>query len=123
MSLFMGVLSRRYGSGYGRQSSRAASVSLRFEWDQAKADSNFRKHRVSFETATLVFDDPFVMTEQDRIENGEYRWQSTGQIAGALLLVVAHVYRDDGDAEVIRIISARRAEKRERRRYEQARSI
>ncbi len=98
-------------------------MSLRFEWDQAKADSNFRKHRVSFETATLVFDDPFVMTEQDRIENGEYRWQSTGQIAGALLLVVAHVYRDDGDAEVIRIISARRAEKRERRRYEQARSI
>ena len=98
-------------------------MSLRFEWDQAKADSNFRKHRVTFETATLVFDDPFVMTEQDRIENGEYRWQSTGQIPGALLLVVAHVYRDDSGAEVIRIISARRAEKRERRRYEQDRSI
>lgn len=98
-------------------------MSLRFEWDQAKADSNFRKHRVSFETATLVFDDPFLMTEQDRIENGEYRWQSTGLIPGALLLVVAHVYRDDGGVEVIRIISARRAEKRERRRYEQDRSI
>lgn len=92
----------------------------RFEWDQAKATSNVRKHRLSFETAIRVFADPFALVEQDRIEDGEHRWQTVGLIEGHLVVLVAHAVRDDEDGtEVIRIISARRADPKERKRYEQ----
>lgn len=93
-----------------------------FEWDDAKAASNWDKHRVRFETALRVFADPFLLTQQDRIENGELRWQSIGTVDGVLVLLVAHTVRgaDDG-AEVIRIISARKADPKERKRYEQNR--
>lgn len=95
-----------------------------FEWDITKAESNLRKHRVSFETAARVFADPFALVEQNRIENGEYRWQTLGVVEGYLLLLVAHTVRDDEDGtEIIRIISARRAEPKERKRYEQNRSL
>jgi uncharacterized DUF497 family protein len=95
-------------------------MKTRFEWDPAKAKSNFKKHHVSFEIATRVFADPFAVAEQDRIENGEYRWQTLGIVDGCLLLLVAHTVLDDDDgAEVIRIISARRAGMKERRHYEE----
>ena len=95
-------------------------MKIRFEWDKAKAESNFSKHHVSFEIATRVFADPFAVVEQDRIENGEHRWKTLGIVDGYLLLLVAHTVRDDEDGtEVIRIISARRAEPKERKRYEQ----
>jgi len=45
-----------------------------FEWDEVKAQANYRKHGVSFKAATHVFDDPLYRTEQDRVEGGEYRW-------------------------------------------------
>jgi uncharacterized DUF497 family protein len=91
----------------------------KFEWSLAKAESNLRKHRVSFETARLVFSDPFAIVDQDRIENGELRRQTLGVVDGYLLLLVAHTEREDEDGtEVIRIISARRAESKERKRYE-----
>lgn len=90
-----------------------------FEWDNKKSQSNFRKHGIRFEEAAWVFDDPFAVSVQDRIENGEYRWQTIGRVGGCLLLLVAHTMRDHKDGtEVIRIISARRAEPKERRRYE-----
>lgn len=99
-------------------------MTTRFEWDPVKADLNLRKHRVSFEIATRVFSDPSALVEQDRYENGEYRWQALGLVDGYLLLLVAHTVRDDEDgSEVIRIISARRAEPKERNRYEQDRSL
>lgn len=95
-----------------------------FEWDLAKAESNLRKHGVSFETATRVFADPFALVGQDRIENGEHRWQALGTVDGYLLLLVAHTVRDDADGtEVIRLISARRADPKERKRYEQHGSL
>lgn len=95
-------------------------MKTRFEWDPAKAESNLRKHRVSFEIATRAFADPFAMSWQDRIEGGEYRWQTLGLVEGYLLLLVAHTFRDDDEGvDVIRIISARRAEPKERKRYEQ----
>jgi len=91
----------------------------RFEWDAAKAASNLSKHKVSFETATRAFADPFLLTQQDRIENGEQRWQSIGMVDGQLVLLVAHtVGEDDDGTEVLRIISARRADPKERKRYE-----
>ena len=90
-----------------------------FEWDGRKAETNFRKHGVRFEEAALVFDDPFALSEQDRIENGEQRWQTVGMAGGCLLLLVAHTVRfEEKGVEVIRIISARRVNRKERRRYE-----
>ncbi|MEQ0866957.1 BrnT family toxin [Pseudomonas aeruginosa] len=91
-----------------------------FEWDAAKAASNLKKHGVSFEVATRTFADPFAIVGQDRIENGEHRWQILGNVGGYLVLLVAHTVRDDSDGnEIIRIISARRAAPKERKRYEQ----
>lgn len=97
-------------------------MTLRFTWDPTKAVSNLRKHRVGFELAARVFSDPFALAEQDRIEDGELRWQTLGLAGGVVVLMVAHTIRDEADGtETIRIISARRAERHERRRYEQAR--
>jgi len=96
---------------------------MRFDWDKAKADTNVRKHRVSFETAVRVFLDPFVLIEQDRVEDGEQRWQALGAIDGFTVLLVAHTNYEEDEAgevvEVIRIISARKADPKERRRYEE----
>lgn len=90
-----------------------------FEWNAAKAASNLRKHKLSFEEATEVFDDPFVHIEQDRVVDGEQRWQAIGVSHGFILIVVAYAtWDDETGTETIRIISARRAEKYERRRYE-----
>ena len=97
-------------------------MSIRFEWDAVKAASNFSKHKVSFETATRVLADPFLLTQQDRIENGEQRWQSIGMVDGQVVLLVAHTVGEDHDGiEVLRIISARRADPKERKRYEKNR--
>jgi uncharacterized protein len=94
---------------------------IRFEWDAAKAAINFAKHKVSFETAARIFADPFLQTRQDRTEKGELRWQSIGSVDGHLLLLVAHTVIDDAEgAEVLRIISARKAEPKERKRYEES---
>jgi uncharacterized DUF497 family protein len=94
-------------------------MAIRFEWDPAKAAANVRKHGVTFETAARVFDDPLQLTEQDRIENGEWRWQTVGSVGGVPLLLVAHSWRDEEGLEIVRIISARRARPAERKRYEQ----
>jgi len=92
-----------------------------FEWDEAKAKTNERKHGVHFDDAILVFADPFAITEQDRIEGGELRWQTIGLAGGVVLLLVAHTVRDEGEDEIIRIISARKAARKERKRYDENR--
>jgi uncharacterized protein len=77
---------------------------------------------VSFEEAMAVFRDPLYVSVQDRIEDGERRWQTVGVLDGSLLLAVAHTVREELDqgkwVEVIRIISVRPATRKERRRYE-----
>ena len=88
----------------------------------SQAASNLRKHGVSFETAVRAFTDPYALVEQDRVEDGEERWETIGIIEGVLLLMVAHTVREQNDIEVIRIISARLANRRERRRYEEENS-
>ena len=65
-------------------------MKIRFEWDKAKAESNLRKHGISFEIATRAFADLFALVKQDRIENGEHRWQTLGLVDGYLLTLVAH---------------------------------
>jgi uncharacterized DUF497 family protein len=95
---------------------------IRFEWDPVKARANKRKHGVSFEIARYVFDDPDALVEHDRIEGGERRWQTLGLVGGVLLLLVAHTVEfEDEEVELIRIISARRADRKEKQRYEKER--
>jgi uncharacterized DUF497 family protein len=91
-----------------------------FEWDEPKARTNERKHGVRFDDAMFVFADPYALTEQDRIEAGELRWQTIGLVGGVVLLV-AHTIRDEGADEIIRIISARKATRKECQRYDQNR--
>ena len=87
---------------------------------RVKNQRNIRKHDVSFETAALAFTDPLHVSLQDRIENGEERWQTIGVVEGYTLLLVVHlVWDDDEGTEVIRIVSARKADPKERRLYEQ----
>jgi uncharacterized DUF497 family protein len=93
---------------------------VRFDWDEKKNRSNFRKHGVLFETAIEVFDDPNCVLEQDREVDGEARWQALGRVGGVLVLIVAHTIDDEEDEEIVRIFSARTVTKRERRRYEEA---
>ncbi len=82
---------------------------MEFEWDEAKARANERKHGISFEIAMRVFDDPNALSEQDRVEGDELRWQTLGLVHGVLLVLVAHTVRQDaGEDEIIRIISVAR---------------
>ena len=92
-----------------------------FEWDEAKAWSNERKHGISFELARSIFIDPFALIEQDRIVGGETRWRTIGMALGGTVLFVAHTVEEKGEYELVRIISARRATPRERRFYGQNR--
>lgn len=72
-------------------------MTRRFEWSEAKAEINRRKHGVSFELATTVFDDPFALSACDRIENNEQRWRTIGAAHGMVLLVVAHTIFDEAE--------------------------
>ena len=90
-----------------------------FEWDERKNRNNQLRHRVSFETATLVFDDPHAISVLDRIEEGEERWQTVGMAGGVLVLLVAHTYRVAAGEECTRIVSARKATPQERQTYEE----
>ncbi len=86
---------------------------LRFEWDDAKNEANRAKHRLSFEEAALAFFDEsaLLLDDPDHSED-EDRFVLLGRAVHGIL-VVCHCYREN----TIRIISARRANKRERRRY------
>jgi len=85
---------------------------LRFEWDTAKADSNLKKHKISFEEAKTVFWDEHarLIPDPDHSEKEE-RFIIMGLSANLKLLTVCHCYRYSG--QVIRLISARKATKRE----------
>ena len=97
---------------------------MRYEWNEAKNRQNQRKHEgISFESAALVFEDDRCLIGPDRRdETGERRWHAIGSARiepeVTVVLPVVHAYRDDNHGEeTIRIISARRAEKHEIRRY------
>jgi uncharacterized protein len=92
-----------------------------FQWDESKAAGNKRKHGIAFEEAMLVFHDPYALFEQDRIVDGEVRWRALGMVEDLTILFVVHTIREQGEDEIVRIISARRASRRERRRYGQNR--
>ena len=93
---------------------------LRVEWDKEKDEINRRKHRIGFETAKLVFDDPNCLTFVERVEDGEERWHAIGVLDGRAMVTVVHTYRPEGSDEIIRIVSARRADAQERKQYARA---
>lgn len=90
-----------------------------FEWDPAKAKENLRKHKVSFERAANVVLDPYALSIEDEEHSEEEdRWITLGMDKNGVLLVVIHTFREiDPDNYNIRIISARKATKREARQY------
>jgi uncharacterized DUF497 family protein len=90
-----------------------------FEWDPIKALSNQRKHGVLFEEAMHVFEDPNALFEQDpSAKTGELRWRALGLAGGLAILLVVHTVREVTGGDIIRLISARRATRKERNNYE-----
>jgi uncharacterized protein len=85
---------------------------MQFDWDPAKAASNLAKHGVDFPTAAKVFDDPNILLGIDPRPRGETRVQAIGSVSGVVLFV-SYTMR----GEICRIISARRASRRERQNY------
>jgi uncharacterized protein len=92
---------------------------MRFEWDENKNAQNLRKHDVRFETALLVFEDPYALTQRDSSFDEEERWITIGAVGPGAILLVVHTFYERHKEEVIRIISARAAESHERKAYEE----
>ncbi len=86
---------------------------MSFEWDPNKAETNRKKHRIDFADAVIVFEDPQAITIDD-LDHEEERYSTIGIDAYGRNLVVVYTWRED----VIRIISARKATKYERKQYE-----
>lgn len=87
-----------------------------FEWDESKNASNIAKHGVGFGIACRIFEGRVLTLTDERYDYGEVRELSVGLVDGVLLLAVVHTDRDGRR----RIISARRANRAERKRYEEA---
>jgi uncharacterized DUF497 family protein len=91
---------------------------MRFAWDPAKARANLRDHGVSFAEAVTVLEDDFALTREDPDAQGEQRFVTLGLSSFGNLLVVVYAYRGP---DVVRIISAWKANKRQRVHYEEGR--
>ena len=90
-----------------------------FDWDSSKNSENIEKHGISFEQAQEIFFDPLHLSILDkRFSYFEERWITIGATENGEVIVVAHLYYVEEPEERIRIISARRATRRERRQYE-----
>ncbi|MBI2115813.1 MAG: BrnT family toxin [candidate division NC10 bacterium] len=87
---------------------------MRVAWDPEKAKLNLRKHGIHFSDAEGVLFDPHALTEEDQTAQGEHRYVTIGLDSLGRILVVVYAYRGDD----IRLISARRATRKERRSYE-----
>ena len=93
---------------------------MKYEWDENKNKLNQQKHGISFEEAKEVFDDPLQISRLDkRFSYFEERWITVGSTSQHKVLVVANLFFTDDGEEIIRIISARKANKQERKIYEQ----
>ncbi len=89
---------------------------MQFDWDKNKAKSNFSKHGITFEEAVTVFADPYLLfTEDVKHSEGEIREWAMGEAENGLIIVVIFTMRN----EFLRIISARKATKREVKKYEE----
>jgi uncharacterized DUF497 family protein len=87
---------------------------MNYQWDPAKAEANVKKHGVEFADAVGVLADPTAITIEDPQAEGEQRFLSMGMDVLGHIIVVAYTYRGDE----VRLISARKASKKELRVYE-----
>jgi len=87
---------------------------MQFTWDPEKAKSNRAKQGISFLTSARVFDDPHAVSYVERIVYGEVRWQTIG---GIVIVLVAHTVKEVDEEETVRVISARKANRREQDLY------
>lgn len=91
---------------------------MKFEWDTYKEKINIGEHSISFEQASYVFADPFALSRyDDEHSEDEDRWILLGKSLSESVLVVVHTFRNDDGAEIVRIISARKATKKEKQAY------
>jgi len=90
-----------------------------FDWNPVKAKSNLQKHKINFERATEVFLDPFMLSIFDETHSRtEDRWITIGKDRNNVTIVVVHTFREINDKKSkIRIISARKATKKEDKQY------
>ena len=93
---------------------------MKFEWNENKNRLNIQNHYVSFKEAKEVFNDPLHISRLDyRFDYFEERWISIGTTKKQKILVVANLFFDENGEEIVRIISARAANPKERKFYEQ----
>ena len=93
---------------------------MKFEWDRKKENINIKKHDVTFEQASYVFADPFALNRYDEAHSDdEERWVLLGKSLNETILLVVHTFRDNDGKEFVRIISARRATKKEEKFYKE----
>ncbi len=93
---------------------------MKFEWNEEKNRLNIQNHQIDFEEAKEVFDDPLHISKLDfRFNYFEERWITLGLTNKQKILVVANLFFDENGEEIIRIISARKANSKERKFYEQ----
>ncbi len=91
---------------------------MHFDWDENKADVNYKKHKISFpEAITAFFDENAVIIGDPDHSIDEDRFILLGMSRELRILIVSHCYRDQDD--VIRLISARKATKSEQRQYDE----
>lgn len=96
-------------------------MELIFEWDVNKARSNLSKHKVSFEEAKTIFNDPYLLTYPDDFHSErEDRFISIGYSGRHRLLLIVHTENDQENELLIRIVSSRLATATERKTYEKS---
>jgi uncharacterized DUF497 family protein len=87
---------------------------MEFDWDKAKSQANLEKHGISFDEALQIFDGPVLTWIDDRQDYGELRYITIGALSPKAVLVVVHTERNGKT----RLISARKANRKERKRYD-----
>ena len=93
---------------------------MKFKWDKNKEKINIQKHGVSFEQASYVFADPYALNRfDDEHSTAEDRWVLLGKSLGKILILVVHTFKTSFDIEHIRIISARKATRKEKQTYQE----
>jgi len=92
---------------------------MKFEWDTKKEKINMLKHGITFEQASYVFADPFALNKyDDEHSENEDRWILLGRSLNETIIVVVHTFRDIDGTEFVKIISARKATKKEKQAYQ-----
>ena len=92
---------------------------MQYEWNEEKNKLNQEKHGISFEESKEVFEDALQISKLDqRFNDFEERWITIGATTKYKILVVANLFFTEDGEEIIRIISARKANKKERQSYE-----